>query len=64
MPFAYRAGWMIALALIAICCGLAQTPSRKAGHRQGRASRYVLILVGLALLAYAINGCAPTDAFS
>jgi hypothetical protein len=61
MPFSYRSGWLIALALLLVFAGIAQPRRHKDGTRRSHTTRYILISLGLALLTYTLYGCSTTD---
>ncbi len=61
MPFSYRSGWIIALALAIVFAGLAQPRTNKDGSKRSHTVRFMLIVVGLALLSYTLYGCSITD---
>jgi hypothetical protein len=61
MPFSYRSGWLLALALIIIFTGIAQPSRHRDGTKRGHTTRYILIALGLALLTYTFYGCSTTD---
>ena len=61
MPFSYRSGWLIALALFLLFAGLAQPRVHQDGSKRSNFARYLLVCIGLALVSFAIYGCATAD---
>jgi hypothetical protein len=64
MPFSYKSGWLIALALFITLGGCLFALPRADERQRNFFGRYLLIAIGMSLLAYTVYGCAAYDALN